>query len=82
MLEKSVNWNIISGGQFGNLSKSFRWSAGVARSVKHPILDFDSGHDLTVCGFEPQVRLCTAVESAWGSFSPHLHLSLPLSLSK
>ena len=29
-------------------------------------LDFGSGHDLVVRGFEPQVRLCTdSVEPAW-----------------
>ena len=25
--------------------------------VEHPTLDFGSGHDLTVCGFEPHIRL-------------------------
>ena len=29
--------------------------ARVAQSVKRPTLDFGSGHDLTVCGFEPRV---------------------------
>ena len=27
----------------------------MVQSVKHLILDFGSGHGLTVCGFEPQV---------------------------
>ena len=31
--------------------------AWVAQSVKHPMLDFASGHDLTVHEFEPRVRL-------------------------
>ena len=30
----------------------------VALSVKCPALDFSSGHDLTVCGFEPRIGLC------------------------
>ena len=30
----------------------------VAQSVKHPTLDFASGHDLTVRGFKPWVGLC------------------------
>ena len=29
----------------------------VAQLVKHPTLDFSSGHDLTVCGIEPCIRL-------------------------
>ena len=31
--------------------------AWVAQSVKRPALDFGSGHDLTVRGFEPRIRL-------------------------
>ena len=31
--------------------------AWVAQSVNHLTLDFGSGHDLTVCGFQPHVRL-------------------------
>ena len=30
----------------------------VAQSVKHPTLDFGSGHDLTVTEFEPHIGLC------------------------
>ena len=30
----------------------------VVQLIKHPALDFGSGHDLTVCGFEPQIGLC------------------------
>lgn len=40
---------------------------------KWPILDFGSGHDLRVCGFEPRLRLHT-VQILLGS----LFLSLPL----
>ena len=42
----------------------------VAQSVKCPTLDFRSGHDLTVRGFEPRIGLCTDnAESAWDSLS-------------
>ena len=44
--------------------------AWVAQSVRRPTLDFGSGHDLTVRGFEP--------EPAWDSLSPDLSLLLPL----
>ena len=62
------------------------WGTWVAQLVKHPTLGFSSGHDLTVCGFEPQVGLC-AISADWDShFLPlSLHplpaLSLSLSLS-
>ena len=32
--------------------------AWVAQSVKRPTLGFSSGHDLTVCEFEPHIGLC------------------------
>ena len=32
--------------------------AWVAPSVKHPALDFGSGHDLTVRGLEPCIEFC------------------------
>ena len=45
--------------------------------VKLPTLDFDSGHDLTVCEFEPRIGFCTdRAEPAGDSLS--LPLSLPL----
>ena len=45
----------------------------MAQSVKRPALDFGSGHDLTVCGFEPLIGLCAdSVELAWDSLSPLL----------
>ena len=46
------------------------WGAWVARSVKHPTLDFGSGHDLTAHGFKPCIGLCAdSMEPAWDSFS-------------
>ena len=56
----------------------------MAQSVTCLTLDFGSGHDLTVHGFETPVGLCTDnVESAWDSLSSSLPLphSLALSLS-
>ena len=45
--------------------------AWVAHSVKHPTLDFDSGHDLTVREIEPGIRLLVDnAEPAWNSLSP------------
>ena len=51
------------------LSKTGEDSRGtwVAQSVKRPTLGFGSGHDLTVCGFEP--RGADSVEPAWDSLS-------------
>ena len=54
----------------------------VAQSVKPPILDFCSGHDLTVCGFKPRIGLCTdSVDPAWDSFFPSLSAPSLLILS-
>ena len=51
---------------------------GGAQSVKCLTLDFCSGHDLIVRGFEPRVGLCADnTKVAWDSHSPSL--SLPLS---
>ena len=53
----------------------------MAPSVERPTLDFGSGRDLTVRGFEPRVGLCAdSVEPACDSPSPPLSLPLPLSL--
>ena len=42
----------------------------MAQSVKHPTLDFGSGHDVMVCEFESYVRHCAdSLESAWDSLS-------------
>ena len=58
----------------------------MAQLVEHPILSFSSGHDITVHGFEPPVRLCTdSAESTWDSFSVSLSAPPPtciLSLSQ
>ena len=42
------------------INRSFR-GTWVAQSVKHPALDFGSGHDLPVREFEPCVGLCTDI---------------------
>ena len=48
----------------------------MAQLVKHTTLDFGSGHDHMVHGFEPCIRLCAeSTDPAWNSLSP---LSLPL----
>ena len=47
--------------------------AWVAQSVKHPTLDFGSGHGLTVCEFEPCIGLCAdSAQPAWDSLCPSL----------
>ena len=61
-----------------NIFKSKNTSQGtwVAQSVKCRTLGFSSGHDLTVCEFEPCIGLCTdSGESAWDSLSPSLYHS-------
>ena len=59
--------------QFIQMSHSYM-GAWVAQTDKHPTLDFNSGHDLTVHEFKPGVRFCAdSTESAWDS------VSLPLS---
>ena len=62
--------------------------AWVAQSVGHLTLDFSSGHNLTICEFKPQVRLCAdSSEPTWDSLSlslsapPLLMQALSLSLS-
>ena len=56
------------------------WGAWGAPSVKRPILDLGSGHDLEVHEIEPRVGLCSnSVEPAWDSRSLPLCLPLPLS---
>ena len=63
----------------------------VAQSVKHPTLDFGSGHDLMVHGFKLCIELCAnGAESAWDPLTPSpstpplltCALSLSLSLSQ
>ena len=54
----------------------------VGQSVKHPTLDFSSGHDLTVREFKPCIRLYAGgMEPAWDSLSPSICLSPAHSLS-
>ena len=63
--------------------KSFQGGAWVAQSVKHPTLDFDSGHDLTVREFKLHVRLHTdGAEPAWDSLCASPPLACSLSKSK
>ena len=55
-------------------------------SVRRPTLDFSSGHDLTVHGFEPYIGLCAdSAEPSWDflplSLSASLKLSAPPPLS-
>ena len=48
----------------------------VVQSVKHPTLDFDSGHGLMVCEIKPHIGLCAdSAEPAWDSVS--FSLSVP-----
>ena len=66
-------------GQFVRVGDRGIW---VAQSVKRLTLDFNSGHDLTVCRFKPHIRLCTdSVEPAWDSLSPSLSAPHPRSVS-
>ena len=52
----------------------------MAQSGKRPTVDFDSGRDFTVYGFEPCMGLCTdSREPAWDSLSLPLSLPLPVS---
>ena len=45
----------------------------MAQLVKCLILDFSSGHDLTVYEMEPRIRLCAdSAEPAWDSLPPSL----------
>ena len=71
------------------------WAGGgawVPQLVKRQTLDFGSGHDLTVCKFEPHVMishfefeprvgLCTNAQSLLGILSLPVSLSLPLPCS-
>ena len=52
--------------------------AWVAQMVKHGTLDFSSGHDLTVRGFEPCVGLCADGSEPGACFGICVSLSLPL----
>ena len=57
----------------GCIAKGHACGTWVAPSVKHPTFDVSLGYDLTVCEFEPCVRLCAdSGEPAWDSVSPSL----------
>ena len=53
------------------------WGTWVAQSMKRQTLDFGSGHDLMVCGFESRSGSALTVGSLLGVLSP----SLPLPVS-
>ena len=54
----------------------------MAQLVKRPTLDFNSGHDLAVCEFKPNVGLALlTVQSLLGILSLPLFLPFPYSLS-
>ena len=54
----------------------------MAQSVKRLTLDLGSGHDVTVCEFEPHVRLwADTTEPAWDPLSPPLSTPPPLTLA-
>ena len=47
------------------------WGFWVTQSIEHSTLNFVSGHDLSVCGFEPCVGLCAdSMEPALDPLSP------------
>ena len=50
----------------------------MAQSVKHPTLDFGSGHDLRAVRLRPEWGSVLSRESAWDSLSLPLPLPLPL----
>ena len=46
------------------------WGTWVTWLVKHPTLDFCSGHDFMVSGFKPRIGLLAdGAEPAWDSLS-------------
>ena len=54
----------------------------MAQAVEPSTLDFGSGHDLMVHGYEPRIGLSAdTMQPAWDSLSPSLFLPLPCSLS-
>ena len=74
----------------GDIAVSKR-GAWAAQSVKRQTLGFSLGRDLSVCGFEPRIGLCTdSAEPTWGSLSPpapplpslHCVLSVSLKINK
>ena len=66
--------------EIGSLEVDNSQGTWVAQLVKDLTLDFGSGNDPMVCGFEPSIGLCAHYgESAWDSLSPSLSASLFLS---
>ena len=60
----------LSAVEFGTGFKNNARGARVAQWVKHPTLDFSSGHDLTVCESEPHTGPCAdGTEPAWEPLS-------------
>ena len=58
-------------GSPANYENTYSGGAWVAQLVKRQTLDFSSGPDLRVHGFEPHVGLCAdSMEPAWDSLSP------------
>ena len=58
-IKKRKSQRGIQAPQYGLLVTENKWGdARVAQSVKCLTLDFGSGHDLTVCEFEPCIGLC------------------------
>ena len=50
--------------------------AWVTQSVEHPAFGFSSGHDLTVCEFEPRIGLCADSSEPGARFGFCVPLSL------
>ena len=68
-------------GQKGKLQpKGHQGGSGLKKAkLGHLTLDFGSGHDLTVRGIEPRVRIyADREEPAWDSLSPSLYAPLLL----
>ena len=70
----SMGWEDGEGLEVPELFK-FPRGTWVAQLAGYPTLDFSSGHDLMVCGFEPRVRGSSLVVQSLLRI-----LSLPLSL--
>ena len=72
-------------GSLGHEALFFTLKFG-AQPARHPTLDFSSGHDLTVCGFEPLIGLqADGADPTWDAVSFSLSAparSLSITLSK
>ena len=62
----------------GWCKEKVRYGAWVTQKVKHPTLGLNSGHSLTVHGYEPHVRLCTDSSEPGPCFWFCVSLSLSL----